>query len=69
MTWILWDDYVQSQMHWADRLEKLAEEADGEQSTLYRAYSERALVNASLALSRMIAVSAAMANRSSGPLH
>lgn len=69
MTWILWDEYVRNQMKWAERLEKLADESEGELSREYRIYSERAMVNASLALSEMIAISAAMMNRQADTLH
>ena len=50
MTRIVWDGYIADQMQWADRLGKLAAEAEAREATGFRHAANRALENAVTAL-------------------
>ncbi len=54
MTHIVWTGYVREQMHWAERLAKIAEETENGSAETLRAQADRALINAGIALGQEI---------------
>mgnify|MGYP007062894527 FL=1 len=58
MTRIVWDGYIQEQMHWAECLSKIALEAENGAAASLRAHADRAFINAGIATARMAAFAA-----------
>lgn len=57
---IVWDGYIEEQIHWAERLSKLAAEADNGAAAVLKNYADRALVNAGTAMARVMAIGVGM---------
>lgn len=56
MTRIVWNDYIKSQIHWAERMAKIASETDNGTADALRAHSDRAFTNAGVAIANSIGV-------------
>lgn len=54
MTKIVWDDYIDDQLHWADRLNALAEQRSGEESQRLKHAAETAANAAKAAMRRVL---------------
>lgn len=54
---IVWNAYIAEQLHWAERLEEIAESADAEHASTLAQYARRAVMNAHSAADEQIAAS------------
>lgn len=66
---IVWDGYIQDQMHWAERLSKIAEESDNGTAAVFKDYADRAFANAGTAMARVVAIGAAMRGKPQATSH
>lgn len=51
---IVWDDYIDDQLHWAERLNALAEQRSGAESRHLKRAAERAAEAAKAAMRRVL---------------
>ena len=54
MTRIVWDDYIDGQLHWAERFQALAEQQRGQESLRLQRAAEKAADAAKAAMRRVV---------------